>query len=185
MTEAYPLQWPMGRPRTAYREDSRFDATPAEALKALLRECDLMGGNNIVVSTNVELRRDGLPYANRTAPVDPGVAVYFVRKGQTVCFSCDRYRKVWENMRAIQKTIEAMRGIERWGAHEVIDQMFFGFTALPPPKDSTWWELLGVPASASMTEVNAAFKRAYAGAADDTVRRALIDARDKALKVVS
>ena len=80
---------------------------------------------------------------------------------------CDVFMdEIWENMRALGKTIEAMRGIERWGAHEVIDQMFEGFTALPPPDKMTtpppmhkaWHEVLEVSPNASPEVVHAAYK---------------------------
>ena len=54
------------------------------------------------------------------------------------------------------ETIEAMRGISRWGALEVLDQRLQDFTALPPPDTMTtppamqtqWWEVLGVAPNA-------------------------------------
>jgi hypothetical protein len=174
MTQAYPLQWPNGRPRTELwkREASRFDSTPDIARRMMLAECDRMGGRNPIISTNVALRRDGQPYASRKPPEDTGVALYFTRKAEQVCFSCDRYLEVWENMRAIQKTIEAMRGIERWGAHEVLDQMFRGFTALPSPEAATtappraWWSILGVAPDAGPDAIQAAWKKAIRTATD-------------------
>lgn len=187
MTLAYPLQWPPERPRTPphRREFSRFDVTPGRARQELVWECERMGGRYVVISTNVELRRDGLPYASAKAPEDPGVAVYFERKGETVCFSCDRYRQVWENMRAIGKTIEAMRGIDRWGAHEVLDQMFRGFVALPAPGSgqSAWWEVLGVPRDASAEVVREAYRRRAreaAAAGDHDLLQKINVARDDA-----
>jgi hypothetical protein len=44
---------------------------------ALLNEIKLLGGRLPVISTNVRLRRDGLPYANDHVPDDKGAAVYF------------------------------------------------------------------------------------------------------------
>lgn len=148
-----------------------------------------MGGRYVVVSTNVELRRDGFPYVSGKEPDDPGVAVYFQRKGETVCFSCDRYRRVWENMRAISKTIEAMRGIERWGAHEVLDQMFRGFVSLPAPESgqSAWWEVLGVSSDASEDTVREAYKRLAREAAqvgDEALLQKVNVARDEARQAV-
>lgn len=42
-----------------------------------------------------------------------GVAVYFTLKGQQFCFACDHWDEIKDNMQAIHKTIEALRGIER------------------------------------------------------------------------
>ena len=188
MMSAYPLQWPIGRPRTSEhsREASRFDMTPDRAREELLWECERMGGRNIVISTNIELRRDGQPYARQPPFIDPAVAVYFDRKGKTVCFSCDRYQHVWENMRAIGKTIEAMRGIERWGAHEVLDQMFRGFTALPPPGAGQrhWWAVLDVAPNASAEAIRSAW-RAKVRETPEGERAALNVARDEGLAALN
>ena len=103
--EAYPLQWPQGRARTPAQKriPSRFDMKPDRARRELLMEAQ-RHGRNVVLSTNVALRQDGEPYASRRPPDDTGVAVYFVRKERSVCFACDQYERVWENMRAICKT---------------------------------------------------------------------------------
>jgi hypothetical protein len=48
-------------------------------------------------------------------------------------FACDRWQKVEHNMQAIAKTIEALRGIARWGTGDMLEAAFTGFAALPPP----------------------------------------------------
>jgi hypothetical protein len=48
-------------------------------------------------------------------------------------FACDRWEKIEHNMQAIAKTIEALRGIARWGTGDMLEAAFTGFTALPPP----------------------------------------------------
>src|SRR5690606_6952544 len=108
MTQAYPLQWPAGWPRTApYRRTaSRFrpGGLAAEARECLW-ELHRLGARNAVISTNIELRRDGLPYSGRRAPDDPGVAAYFTYEGRQQCIPCDRWATVEENLRAIWKSI--------------------------------------------------------------------------------
>lgn len=104
------------------------------------------------------VRRDGGINASASKPTDPGVAVYFVRKNQNLCFACDRYNEVWKNLRAIQKTIDAMRGIERWGSAELLDRAFTGFAALPAPGIRNWWEVLGVNRDAMPEEIKARFR---------------------------
>ena len=117
-----------------------------------------MQADGLVLSTNVELRRDGLPYAGRT-PADPGVAVYFTWRGQQYAFACDCWQKVEFNLQAIRKTIEAVRGIARWGTGEMVAAAFVGFKALPEQAGGTsWWHVLSVAESASQEEINAAFK---------------------------
>ncbi len=142
MTEAYPLQWPEHRPRTNRRERSRFETTQNIAQHALLDEIRRLGGSNAVISTNVELRLDGMPYASRRAPDDPGVAVYFSYKSTPVCFACDRWDLVQDNIQAIRKTIEALRGIARWGTGDMMEAAFRGFEALPAPSERNWREVI-------------------------------------------
>jgi hypothetical protein len=114
--------------------------------KDLERELKLMKSDNWVISSNLILRRDGLPYAGQKTPADPGIALYFTRKGKEICISCDRYMSMDANLRAIGKTIEAIRGIERWGTEEMMDAAFTGFAALPettsPSNTKVWWEIL-------------------------------------------
>ena len=99
----------------------------------VLTELRRLEATNIVVSTNVEIRQDGLPYSNRRTPDDPGAAVYFILDGKEQCIPCDKWGRVGDNLRAIAKTIEALRGIERWGAKEMVNAAFRGFESLPDP----------------------------------------------------
>lgn len=148
MTDRYPLHWPQGWPRAKNPQRSRFDVSFVNARDGLFDEIGRMSGRYIVLSTNIELRRDGLPYANQPEPRDSGVTVYFERKGKQMVFACDRWDRVKDNMRAIEKTIEAMRGIERWGASDMLERAFSAFEALPPPTRKTWREILGFPPGA-------------------------------------
>jgi hypothetical protein len=158
--EAYPLHWPVGRPRTQRSERSRFDVGAAQARDDLLNEVRLLGGGNMVISTNIPLRNDGLPYAkyHGKEPEDTGVAVYFSYKGQPMCFSCDRWDKVRDNMRAIQKTIAAMRGIVRWGTGDMVQQTFTGFALLEAPKKHLWYEVLKCYCDASPEDVKLSYR---------------------------
>lgn len=159
---AYPLQWPAGRPRTpgCRRTRSKFDTTFAVARDDLFRELRRLGARAVVLSTNIELRQDGIPYANRRQPEDVGVAVYFTHKNRQVCFACDRWDKIEDNIRAVCKTVEAIRGIERWGTGDMVDAAFAGFQALPAPASKRpWWDVLGVAGHASSEEATAAYRR--------------------------
>lgn len=157
MTEAYPLAWPQGWPRTKSPQRSRFEVSFERARQELTSEIGRLGGRYLVISTNVELRRDGNPYASAKRPDDSGVAVYFERNGKQMVFACDKWDLVKDNLRAIQKTIEAVRGIERWGASDMMERAFSAFEALPPPMQ--WWQVLGVSPKASADEIDQAFRR--------------------------
>lgn len=155
--EGYPLQWPVGFPRTHDRKHERgkFDTSLAAARDGIVSELRKMGARDIVISSNIPLRKDGLPYATYRTPDDTGVAVYWTIKGEQKCMPCDRYFSVESNMQAINKTLGAIRGIERWSTGAIIDAMFQGFTALPAQASAGWWVVLGLPRDASRAEVGA------------------------------
>jgi hypothetical protein len=168
MTEAYPLQWPDGWPRTRsdLREDSRLrfkshrrysgdgsEPAPARAVsfdvarKKLCEELDRLGASGVVISTNLPLRSDGLPRADATRYriEDPGVAVYFTLKKRQMVMACDRYDAPSANLRSVGLAIEAMRQLERHGGGAMLERAFTGFAAIAPPSwKKPWREVFGV-----------------------------------------
>ena len=157
-TEAYPLQWPAGRPRKQWPERSNFEVTLGRAIRDVQDEVRRLGGSQLVISSNLPLRRDGIPYANASQPKDRGVAVYFRYKKRPMCFACDRWDKIEDNMRAISHTIAALRGIERWGTGQMVEQAFTGFVALPAPEQP--WQALGLDTSTPTREqIEDAYRR--------------------------
>lgn len=161
MVEAYPLYWPEGwkRTETWQRKSSKFKTGFASSRDFILAELKRLGATNVTLSTNVNLRRDGFPYANEREPQDAGVAVYFLYKKHQMCFACDQYKHVQENLSAIGKTIEALRGIERWGASDMMERAFRGFTALPAQAGREWWDVLQVRRDSTRDVIDANFKR--------------------------
>lgn len=161
MVEAYPLYWPEGWKRTESwrRTSSRFKSGFAVSRDFIIAELKRLGATNVTLSTNINLRWDGLPYANQPEPSDAGVAVYFLYKKNQMCFACDRYKKVGENLTAIGKTIEALRGMERWGASDMMERAFRGFAALSAPAGRDWWDVLQVRRDSSREVIEANFRR--------------------------
>jgi hypothetical protein len=150
---AYPLHWPAGWPRTDQfrREKGRFQSTLASALNFLKDEIRLMGGTDTVLSSNYTL---GCEH-----PKDPGVVAYFVWNKQRLAIPCDRWATVEANVKAIALTVEAMRGMERWGAKHMIEAMFTGFKALPAPNaGQPWSKVFGLSPQATTEEVRIAYK---------------------------
>ena len=100
---AYPLAWPAGWKRTpdVARERARFGKasraragggwdhgrklTIAEALDRVRKQLAMMGidSDDLVISTNLQLRLDGFPRSNQAEPGDPGVAVYWTDRFDT------------------------------------------------------------------------------------------------------
>jgi DnaJ domain len=171
-----PLCWPNNVPRTLpqLRSRPRFDLKSNEAsIQMVLQEINRLNqqywnfkDESVVVSTNVPLRRDGLPYSNEQQPADTGVAVYFnlrfVRNGKWhyrhTVLSCDKWNRVAYNLTAIAKDIEAQRARDRWGATN-IEQAYRGYLAIPEQcGGKSWWDFLGVESTASEKEIKEAFR---------------------------
>lgn len=157
--EAYPLEWPLGYKRTANRINSLFKQSMDKAQQFLRLEIQRMGATGLIVSTNIPVRRDGglyTDYMNRRMD-DPGVAIFFKYHGKDVTMACDQYLRVWENIYALGKAIESLRGLERWGVSEILDRAFTGFAQLPPPAvllhAGDIWEILGLPGKPATIDV--------------------------------
>lgn len=160
MTQRYPLTWPGGQPRTPphMKQYARFDTSQEIAQQRIMDEIWRLGGSDIIISTNIELRKDGMPYASGKPPSDTGVAVYFNFNGNPMAFACDKWIYIKDNMQAIAKTIEALRGIERWGSGEMMRAAFTGFQALPSPEPH-WSQVLGVDIDASVDDIETAYRK--------------------------
>lgn len=177
MHATHPLHWPVGRPRTERRRASSFGTSGPDALAHLADQVRLLGGRSLEISTNLPVQRHrSEPRWSDKAPADPGVAVFLVLDGEEICFACDRWLTVADNLRAIGKTMEALRGIARWGSEEMMRQAFSGYAALPagelppqppspasgPPPDppeEPWWIVLGVRQDISRPELDRHYRR--------------------------
>lgn len=172
---AYPLSWPNGWPRTpagsrkpaafrsvsgtggasTYRKSAPIRLT--DARQRVSDELHRLGARNPVLSTNLELRLDGLPRGGQAEPADPGAAVYFQLRKRPIVLACDRWNTVAGNIAAIAAHIEAMRGMERWGVGSV-EQLFTGYLRLPAPMvPDDWRGVLGDPAT--LAEAEATWRR--------------------------
>lgn len=151
---AFPLTWPAGWRRTAVEIRKRA------AFTTYKRQLSVMDGiarvhaelerlqiarDDMVISTNLRTRLDGLPRSDQAEPADPGVAVYWLKGKTRQCMAIDRYDRVADNLAAIGATLEAMRAIERHGGGEILDRAFTGFIALPAPEQP--WQTLGLATS--------------------------------------
>lgn len=163
----FPLTWRNGWKRTPRvdRARSRFGArrnapTVFTALGNLQPQLRMLGASDVIISTNIPVRKDDMPYSDRREPDDSGAAVYFIFKKKPRVLACDKWKTVGENLMAIAKHIEAMRGQERWGVGS-LEQAFMGYDALPAPRPGeTWCEILGVERTASAAAVQSAFEAA-------------------------
>jgi hypothetical protein len=167
-----------------------------DAVQRLLETFQLMGidRDDVVISTNVRVRLDGLPRSGESAPADPGAAVYWrdhAANKPVRCMAIDRYLDVADNLAAIAATLEAMRAIERHGGGEVLDRAFSGFLALPERASRAWRDVLGITAQVVSRDTVLAASRDLLLAnnpdqgGDRDVYEAIIEARKAALAEVS
>lgn len=163
----YPLLWPSYVPRTKdhARKRAAFKSprqgtypgpkTMAAALSSLQAQMDnLAGASQMVLSSNVVLRLDGFPRSDQAKPKDPGAALYLNRNGKRLCFPCDKWERVEDNIYAIAMHLDAMRGMERWGVGTT-EQAFAGYKALSAGED--WWDVLGCSEHSEVEQINSAY----------------------------
>lgn len=204
---AFPLAWPPGWKRTPVRAEGNFrtGSSPAsskpitisQATQRLRLELGRMGvheRNGLIVSSNLQLRQDGLPYSDQRKPADPGAAAYWSDPWTKAprCMAIDRYTKVEMNIAALAATIEAMRAIERHGGAIVLERAFTGFTALPAPivagMKRDWWVVLDCSPNSGREAIEYSYRRLASKhhpdrAGGDVAKMAeLNQARDDALK---
>lgn len=154
---AYPLTWPNLFPRAKAREQGRFKATIAGALKNVQDSLRLFAADSgkklesVVISSNVTL--------GVQRPADPGVAVWFVWDGLGLCIAVDRYSTVEANLQAIHHIIEARRVELRHGTLALVRATFQGFKALPRPPPKGWRDVLEVGSSTSLSVIELNYKR--------------------------
>ena len=170
---ASPLTWPTRQPRTKSYARKRNPLWKGSTVSTASVQIDdvvrRLGGRDLILSTNLALRIDGFPRSGQPEPADPGVAVYFQRKGQQLVFACDRYSTVRENLRAVGMHLNAIRGQERWGVG-TLDQAFAGYAALPEhASGEPWWQTLGLAAiPESLADLQSGYRAAAKRAHPDT-----------------
>lgn len=124
------------------RESTRFSAKWPATEELLLTEVEHLRGRNLVIEVDVreqDLRLDGTLRANAREALTPGVVVAFESaKHGPMLYRCDTFvaawshqgKSWWHNVRAIAKTLESLRAVDRYGATET-GQQYAGFKALP------------------------------------------------------
>lgn len=163
--KTFRLCWPDNWQRTQKLNvtRSRFNRglTVARACEFLeLELVRLIGyGQTYIISTNIRPTLRGTPASNGIEPPDRGVALYFKFRGKQVSLASDKWNRVADNVWAIAKHIESLRGQERWGVGS-IEQAFRGYMALPERSEaSSWWKVLELPINATREQVTVARNR--------------------------
>lgn len=164
----YPLAWPVRRPRTKYPQESPFGRATKTGRHTIekarvflfeeLRRWGVLDGDAVITS-NLICRLDGFPRSGQLEPADTGIAVHFRRDGKDYVLACDKWNRTADNLWAIAKHLESVRGQERWGV-ESSTQALSHYLALPDRGSGPrWWEILGVPATATKEQVRSAFRQ--------------------------
>ena len=203
-----PLTWPAGWKRTpasarrraafySTRTTTRFDGSTVrqkaalsvgDGLERLAGELRRLGAGRIVISSNLRIRGDGLPYAQQANRLDdPGVAVYFRLSARRACWPAT-------NGKAPPKTSPRSPGISTRSGCKIghgvgtLEQAFAGYAALPPSA-ADWAIVLGVGLAATRAEVLEAHRRLArihhpdaGGRLEDMAK--INEARDRALEAV-
>lgn len=191
--QRYPLAWPAHRPRRRSQDRIKGDfqangkpITLAAAADRLDDQIERLGGKYPVLSSNVELRLDGRPRADRSPPQDPGACVYFELKGRPMAMACDAYTTVQMNIAAIANHIDAVRRQARYGVASA-EESLQAFEALPAPGGRHWTTVLGIARDADPETIKAAHRRLLIdrhpdrGGSDSDMAE-INAARDRALK---
>src|SRR6266849_2323945 len=118
--ERFPLIWPVGHRRTSMPETNTAfrDIGARDEMDALLNELRLLKATDAVISCNIPLKGDKSRDWNAAirSNADKGVAVYFRMEERGQVVACDAWDSFAHNLRALTKTIEAIRGLRHWKA---------------------------------------------------------------------
>ena len=154
-----PIQWPLAQPKTPpqSRLRSRFElGSPQRVIGELSTELRLLGTDTARLTCSTQFTNE---WSQSGRATEAGVALYFGREGHTLVFACDHYSTITANVVAITKHIAALRAIDRYGVGS-LDQVFAGYRALPERTDARdCYAVLGVTATATEAEIQAAFRR--------------------------
>lgn len=127
---------------------SQFSASFAKTMKLLTRELEMLDASNIIVELDVEerhIRMDGYPRADARIG-HPAVAVTFESVHGPLRYATCEFTSWTDNLRAIALSMEALRGVDRYGVSKRGEQ-YQGYKAIPVSTD---------PADAIQTKEQAA-----------------------------
>jgi hypothetical protein len=148
MPDPFPLTWPEGWLVTPAhkRERSRYRVTFSIARAELFRELRLFKAVSFVISSNIPVKNDGMPYATFPKVTEPGVSVWWWtgKKASSLrVLACDQWDSPLGNLRAIGLAVKALRDIERSGASQILDRAVEAFDVpmLGDAKPSWFYDL--------------------------------------------
>jgi hypothetical protein len=132
-------QWP-GVRTTGGRRDATFRATYLQTLDLLEHELSKLRAKEIIIQveglTSDDVRNDGRPRAAgwKNGYGGPSVIVSFESPKGAISMPCDKFRDWQDNLRAIAKSLEALRMVDRYGVTRGNEQ-YRGWAKLEAPKN--------------------------------------------------
>lgn len=150
---------------TPVRLRSNFSASWSATLSLLRTELRQLGASNERVQLAIpasQFKRDGKPYANAKAE-HPGVILTLDSKHGALSYPCDTFTTWRDNVRAIAKSLENLRAVDRYGVTKRGEQ-YRGFLAL---------EATAAPAGFSTAAEAEAYLRTVSDIATAPIEKAL------------
>lgn len=120
---------------TRARKNSQFKAGYGDTVALLDQELRHIKAKSVVLLMALrpeDIRLDGRPRGNAQAS-HPGVIVVAETANGTLRFPCDKFLHWADNLRAIAKSLEALRMVDRYGVTRSGEQ-YRGWAALPAPQ---------------------------------------------------
>jgi len=114
VSQSIPLAWPLGWPRTSLAKrlgDKRITDPPGAMSRArleLLEQLARAGAEDVTISTNRRLRRDGWPSGEGRRPEDDAIVACFTLGGRRLAMACDRFIGGDENVLAISQVLASV-----------------------------------------------------------------------------
>jgi hypothetical protein len=135
--------WPGRATPSCQQKKATFRASYPDTLDLLEKELNHLGAKGVLIQAyfdRKDIRNDGWPRAS-ARPKQQGVIVTFEKSTwsggkstvNTMSFPCDTFNGWEDNLRAIAKSLEALRMVDRYGVTRNNEQ-YRGFTALPAPE---------------------------------------------------
>lgn len=129
-------KWPNNRTPSHARKRATFRASYNDTLSLLESELEKLRAKHVIIQAGFEpkdIRNDGWPRSSARPKNDPGVIVSFQTGKGPLSFPCDRFDAWEDNLRAIAKSLEALRAVDRYGVTRGEEQ-YKGFAQLPAPE---------------------------------------------------
>lgn len=116
------------------RVNSPFRVGAGRTQDELRCELAAIGVRSAVIQADLDpsdIRLDGVPRSNARFRTGRVILSFTHPKLGDLSMPCWQFRDLWDNLRAIVKTLEALRAVDRYGVTQRAEQ-YRGWSALPP-----------------------------------------------------